>query len=122
MSGEVTAAAEYLHSPSLDDLTPRRRAQPRRRQPACDRLHREVVALGVELDLVRQGDGEPGVKVATDGRCRPGDHLAAVPAYLVPPAREQLGGRQPVVAEQPVHRVRRPVALLPRVDHEHRPA
>jgi hypothetical protein len=77
---------------------------------------------GPDRAPARHGDREPGVKVTADGRHFTSHHLAAVPAHLVPPPREQLGGRHPVVPEQPVHRLRRPVALLPGVDHEHRPA
>jgi hypothetical protein len=70
---------------------------------------------------VPQGERESLVKLPCDGRDLARHYLPAVSAHLGPSAREQLGGRAPVGPEQPVPRGRRPVALLPRVDDEHRP-
>jgi hypothetical protein len=76
---------------------------------------------GLDHAPVSQGDREPRVKPPADGDDLTGHHVPAVRAHLGSSPPEQLGGRAPVVPEQPVHRRRRPVARLPRVNHKHRP-
>ncbi len=69
------------------------------------------------------GEREPeAVVLPRRGDDLAGDDLSAVPAHLGAAALQQLGGRDPVVAQQAVHPLGRRVARRSGVDHQDRAA